>query len=73
LKRAGITPYAWLINQSFCATGTKDSVLAARGRLESRDISEVRDTLAMRVALIPWQIEDPIGSERLRQIAEVAV
>lgn len=73
LRRAGITPYAWVINQSFCATGTKDSVLAARGRLENRYISEIRDTLAKRVALIPWQIEDPIGIEHLRQIAEVAV
>jgi arsenite/tail-anchored protein-transporting ATPase len=73
LKRAGITPYAWVINQSFCATGTKDPVLAARGLLEHRYISEVSDTLASRVALIPWQIEDPIGSERLRQIAEAAV
>ena len=41
LKRAGLNPYAWVINQSFCATGTKDSVLAARGRLEERYISEV--------------------------------
>ena len=73
LKRAGINPYAWVINQSFCATGTKDSVLAARGRLEEHYISEVRGTLASRVALIPWQIEDPIGRERLQQIAEVAV
>jgi arsenite-transporting ATPase len=72
LKRAGINPYAWVINQSFCATDTKDPVLAERGRLEHRYISEVRDTLASRVALIPWQIEDPVGSERLRQIAEVA-
>jgi arsenite/tail-anchored protein-transporting ATPase len=72
LKRAGIHPYAWVINQSFCATDTKDPVLAERGRLEHRYISEVRDTLASRVALIPWQIEAPVGSERLRQIAEVA-
>lgn len=72
LKRAGIHPYAWVINQSFCATDTKDLVLAERGRLEHRYISEVRDTLASRVALIPWQIEAPVGSERLRQIAEVA-
>jgi arsenite/tail-anchored protein-transporting ATPase len=72
LKRAGIHPYAWVINQSFCATDTKDAVLAERGRLEHRYISEVRDTLASRVALIPWQIEEPVGSERLRQIAEVA-
>jgi arsenite-transporting ATPase len=73
LRRAGITPYAWVINQSFCATDTKDPVLAERGRLEKRYISEVRDTLAKRVALIPWQIVAPVGSEQLRQIAEVAV
>ena len=73
LKRAGISPYAWVINQSFCATETKDSVLAERGRLEWRYISEVSNTLSCRVALIPWQIEAPVGSERLRQIAEVAV
>ena len=72
LKRAGINPYAWVINQSFCATDTKDPVLAERGRLEHRYVSEVRDTFASRVALIPWQIEAPVGSERLRQIAEVA-
>ena len=73
LRRAGITPYAWVINQSFRATDTNDSVLAERGRLEERYISEVRETLASRVALIPWQIEEPIGSELLRQIAEVAI
>lgn len=72
LKRAGIHPYAWVINQSFCATDTKDPVLAERGRLEHRYISEVRDTFASRVALIPWLIEEPVGSERLRQLAEVA-
>lgn len=72
LRRAGINPYAWVINQSFCATDTRDPVLAERGRLEHRYISEVRDTLAGRLALIPWQIEAPIGSERLREIAEAA-
>ena len=72
LKRAGINPYAWVINQSFRATHTKDPVLAERGRLEERYFSEVSETLAGRIALIPWQIEAPVGSERLRQIAEVA-
>ena len=72
LKRAGINPYGWVINQSFCATDTTDPVLAERGRLEARYISEVSENLATRVVLIPWQREDPIGSERLRQIAEAA-
>lgn len=73
LKRAGIRPYAWVINQSFCATNTRDAVLAERGRLEGRFISEVVEKLASRVALVPWQIEAPVGSKRLRQMAEVAV
>ncbi len=73
LKRAGIHPYAWVINQSFCATDTKDPVLVERGQLEARYICEVTEKLASRVALIPWQIEAPVGSERLRQLAEVAV
>ncbi len=70
LRRAGINPYAWVINQSFRATDTSDPILAERARLEERYISEVSGTLASRVALIPWQIEPPVGSERLRQIAE---
>ncbi len=68
LNRAGITPYAWVINQSFCATGTHDPVLAERGALELRYIAEVRDTLAPRLALIPWQAEPPIGAEGLQRL-----
>jgi arsenite-transporting ATPase len=68
LNRAGITPYAWVINQSFCATGTHDPVLAERGALELRYIAEVRDKLASRLALIPWQAEPPIGAEGLLRL-----
>lgn len=57
LHRAGIVPFAWVINQSFAATDTADPVLAARAALEHRYISEVRDKLGKRVALIPWQAE----------------
>jgi arsenite/tail-anchored protein-transporting ATPase len=55
LKRANITPYAWIINQSFYAAGTRDPVLAERGGLEARFIDEVQHKLARRAALIPWQ------------------
>ncbi len=73
LNRAGITPYAWVINQSFCATGTHDPVLAERGALELRYIAEVRDTLAPRLALIPWQAEPPIGADGLQRLFAEAV
>lgn len=57
LRRASITPYAWIINQSFYAAGTHDPVLAERGALEARYIDEVQKKLASRTALIPWQAE----------------
>ncbi len=73
LNRAGIKPYAWVINQSFCATGTHDPVLAERGALELRYIAEVRDKLSQRLVLIPWQAEPPIGAEGLQQLFRGAV
>ena len=54
LRRAGISPYAWVINQSLAATETSDPVLAERAALERRYIAEVQDKLSKRVALIPW-------------------
>ncbi|HEV2396039.1 MAG TPA: arsenical pump-driving ATPase [Candidatus Sulfotelmatobacter sp.] len=62
LKRANITPYAWIINQSLYAAGTHDPVLAERGSLEARFIDEVQHRLASRTALIPWQAEAPLGA-----------
>ena len=34
LRRAGIETYAWIVNASFAASGTKNPVLADRARLE---------------------------------------
>ena len=70
LHRAGITPYAWVINQSLAATQTRDPVLAERAVLELRYIAEVRDKLAQRVALIPWVVGSVLGENE--QLAEVA-
>ncbi len=72
LQRAGITPFAWVVNQSFYSTGTCDPVLAERGALEVRYIDEVQQKLAKRVALIPWQIKPPVGTELLQELLEPA-
>ena len=42
LRRAGINPFAWVINQSFLAAGTRDPVLAERAALEMRYIDETQ-------------------------------
>ena len=69
LLRAGIRPFAWVINQSFSRTASRDPVLVERGLRESPFIAEVRDQLASRVALVPWKLETPAGPERLRELA----
>lgn len=56
LRRAEIHPFAWIINQSFLATGTKDPLLAERAELEMRYITEVEQKHADRVFLIPWKV-----------------
>jgi arsenite-transporting ATPase len=70
LLRAGIKPYAWIINQSFYASGTCDPVLAERGALEVRYIEEVRHKLATNLFLIPWQVKPPVGAELLQNMLE---
>jgi arsenite-transporting ATPase len=68
LKRAGITPWAWVINASLAATGTTHPVLAARAATEGPEIASVRDGLASRYAVVPMLAEDPVGVDRLRAL-----
>lgn len=67
LRRAGIDPFAWVINQSLLAAGTRDPVLAERATLEIRYIDEIQRKLSMRTALIPWQAETGIESARVTE------
>lgn len=69
LTRAGITPYAWVVNQSFAATDTKDPVLSARAGAELQYINEVQRQ-SEKTFLLPWQPEAPVGTERLTQLVE---
>ena len=68
LARAGIHPYAWVINQSLFATNTKDPILKQRGNYEVPFVSRVVDDLSKLTALIPWQAEQPVGQKGLSQL-----
>ena len=67
LRRAGIKPFAWVINQSLLAAGTRDPVLAERATLEIRYIDETQHKLSTRTALIPWRAETGIRSARVTE------
>jgi len=72
LRRAGIEPYAWIVNQSFSGDGFRDPVLVERGIQEIPFINEVREQHAQQIALIPWKHEAPVGPERLGELARSA-
>jgi arsenite-transporting ATPase len=70
LRRAGIEPFAWVVNASLAAAGPRDPLLAARAAAELEQIELVKTTLATRVAVVPWLAEEPRGPDRLRQILQ---
>ena len=70
LRRAGIEPFAWVVNASLAAAGPRDPLLAARAAAELEQIEFVKTTLATRVAVVPWLAEEPRGPDRLRQILQ---
>lgn len=70
LRRAGIEPFAWVINQSLLASGTHDPVLRQRGAYEAPFIEHVRRVSARRSALIAWRGEAPVGAARLMALSQ---
>ena len=57
LLRAGITPFAWVINQSLSPLPVTDAVLKSRKLHERAFIREVTEELSPRTALVPWQAD----------------
>lgn len=69
LRRARITPFAWVINQSLLNSGSCDPLLQCREASEHRYLTEVVEKHATRTVLLPWQPEEPVGPEALAKLA----
>ena len=69
LKRAEITPFAWVINQCLSPLTVTDRILKARQASEGVYIDEVRRVHALSTYMIPWMEADPTVPESLRQVA----
>lgn len=61
LRRAGVEPYAWVLNKSVLAAGTRDPLLAARLVGERRQIDRIASGLARRIFTIAWLTTPPVG------------
>lgn len=68
LRRAGIEPYAWVINRNLVASGTRDPLLRARIAKEIAQVNRVKDGLTKRAFALAWQPEPPIGLDRLQAL-----
>jgi len=69
LRRAGIEPWAWIINNSVAATPVLSPLLRSRAANEIREIANVAEQHAQRYAVVPMLKEEPIGVQRLQALA----
>lgn len=67
LGRAGIRPFAWVINQSLSPLSLRHPLLKARQGNEHRFIGEVRQ-YTNRFVVAPWLCHEPTGAEGLRRL-----
>ena len=65
LRRARIEPFAWVLNKSILATGTRDPLLATRMAGERRQIERIAAGLAGRRFTLPWLAVPPVGLAEL--------
>ena len=70
LRRAGIAPWAWVINNSVAAARPQSPLLRQRAQNELREIDAVATQHARRYAVVPLLAEEPVGLARLRQLVQ---
>ena len=61
LRRAGIEPWAWIINNSVAAAQPRSPLLRARARNEVTEIAAVAREHAHRYAVVPLLQQEPVG------------
>ncbi|QDO88134.1 arsenical pump-driving ATPase [Ornithinimicrobium ciconiae] len=67
LERAGIHPWAWVINNSLLAARPESPFLQVRAQNEVDQVARV-ESLSDRVAVVPLLSDEPVGVERLGSI-----
>ena len=70
LRRAGIEPWAWVINNSIAATTVHSPLLRQRAANELKEIEAVATVHAQRYAVVPLLKDEPIGVERLLELSQ---
>ena len=69
LRRAGIEPWAWVINNCVAAARPHLPLLRQRARNELREMEAVASRNATRYAVVPLLRDEPVGVDRLLELA----
>jgi len=69
LQRAGINPWAWVINSSIAAAHPETVFLRHRAAGEIEHVGRVQ-SLAARVAIVPMLEDEPVGEDRLAALTQ---
>lgn len=72
LRRAGIEPWAWVVNNSLAFANPGSSLLRQRADNEVPQIDAVATHHARRWAVVPLQAREPVGVAHLRTLARHA-
>lgn len=72
LRRAGIEPWAWIVNNSLAAAHPHSPLLRRRARNELPEIDVVATRRARRYAVVPVSKEEPVGVDRLLELVDQA-
>ncbi len=73
LRRAGIEPWAWIVNQSLAAAHPVSPLLMQRAGQEYTQINAVQQRYARRLAVVPIQAVEPVGVAALRALCVKSV
>jgi len=68
LRRAGIEPWGWIINNSVAAAVSQSSLLMKRAKNELNEIDDVAHRYAHRYAVVPLLNNEPVGETLLRSL-----
>jgi arsenite/tail-anchored protein-transporting ATPase len=70
LRRAGIEPWAWVVNNSLASAHPTSRLLRQRAVAEVEQIGAVATRHSTRYAVMPLLAEEPVGVERLRRLLQ---
>ncbi|CRK52008.1 Arsenical pump-driving ATPase [Rhodococcus sp. RD6.2] len=68
LERAGIDPWAWVVNNSLAAAAPSSPLLRCRAAAEATELRAVTADHATRCAVVPMLAAEPVGVEALRAL-----